>query len=181
MSKVNEQIEQQEQEQQQEVEKKETQTQQQEQPEQEEKKETKPTKRKPATKKSVSEDVIKEKDEQIETLQQENESLQAKITQHEQTIQSLELKIQELQQQLNSQSVLAKLAQNGLTEFSDFFANVSADKVDEHISKFKEKLQQQTIANGYVPSSHTTDSKYEQAKKSGNLMDMIKLKMFSGN
>lgn len=83
--------------------------------------------------------------------------------------------IARLKAELNHQKIVSQLKVANLDDFIDL-VNFEDDKeLPKQIEKLNAVLQARKLDNSFVPDQHRQTSKYEQARKQGNTVEMIKV------
>ena len=135
------------------------------------KKATKTTKKKEEP--NTQSDELKALQADIESLKTQLNDKDSKLIELQTKLSDIETKSSEQLATIQKKDVELKLAQKGLTEFQEFFANVQPEKLDEQIEKFQSLMKQKEIDNSFKPNNYTQDDKLTQAKNKGDLKSYI--------
>lgn len=141
-----------------------------------EKKSTRTTKKKEDTPTSNKE--VEELQSQIKTLESQLNEKDNSISELQTKLSNFETKAAEQTATIQQKDVELKLAQKGLSEFKEFFANVESENVDEQIEKFQSLMKKKELDNSFKPSDHKQDDKLSQAKNKGDLRGYLGQLMF---
>ncbi|HZG59904.1 MAG TPA: hypothetical protein VEY68_05455 [Anoxybacillus sp.] len=132
------------------------------------------------------EKVTQTQDQQQDQTQQQDQQqvdmktyleLVAKMEKMEQTLANEAEKQKEIeakQNELWQKQVQLTLKENGLEKFADIVKVSNEDELKDVVKKLTSIVNEIKIETGYVPNDHKQMTAYEQAKKQGNTVAMIK-------